>query len=225
MTYRFHYIAGAFGLALVGCLGHPNQSRDSATKVEREIGRSLDGIEYRLRRLQSGDSPDSSAEQTLQELRRRREDLGRKLDGLMAKRDTTSDSLALDLQDQIHDLAIRYETARLGSLNSREAFQRAVNDRFEDLDRELAFLEGDVFQEDLGDRFEATLAHLYRLRNDVALLIAETAASSDEEFPRFRDELATAVGKLDITLAHATMQADKALEAKHPLGSLSKVWL
>lgn len=225
MTYTFHYITGAFGLVLMGCLGTPDHSRDAATDLEREIQESLDGMEFRLQRMQSADSTSDSAEETLGQLRSHREAIRKELDRVVATRDTAADSIEIDLRLQLEDLAIRYETVRLGRFKSRDLFEKAVDARFEDLDRELALLEGDVFQEDLRNEFEPTLAHLYGLRNDVALLLAETSAAPNEDFEHYRKRLAAAIGRLDIMLAHATVQVDRAFDAKHPVRSINKLWL
>lgn len=229
MKYRFCYMAGTFGLALVGCLGTPDRSRDAAKGVERQIDESLDGIESHLQRLESADSSvDELPGETLTQLRDRREALREELNRLMATRDTATDSVELNLRSEIEDLTVRYETAQLDRFKTREVFERAADTRFNDLDRELALLEGDIFREDLRDhdQFEATLASLYRFRNDVALLVARTSTASDADFPRLKRKLAAAIGKLDIMLARATIQVDRAFESKgHSVRPVDKLWL
>jgi len=222
---RYGCIAATFILVLGGCFGRQSDGPGPGTDFEREIDAGLDGIEHRLNRLQTEDSSELYAEETLEELRRHRDDLRRELDRMSADTDSPSDSVEVDLRRRLEDLAIRYETARLDHFESRELFQRAVETRFEDLDRELALLEGQVVQDNLQDRFDATIARLYRIRNDVALRVAETAAASEHEFPRMKSELAAAIGKLDLLLAHTTREVDRAFDEEHPVGTLNRLWL
>jgi len=210
--------------ALGGCLSQTSEGPGPKTEFEREIDASLDGIEYRLRRMRSADE-DIQADGTIEELRLHREELRNRLNELIDEQAADSDSTERDLRRLMEDLAIRYETARLGRFEDRKLFEEAVEVRFDDLDRELAVLEAQIFQSELQIRFEGPIARLYRLRNDVALRIAETAVASDQEFPRLRSELAAAIGKLDITLAHTMLEVDRAYEAKHPIRSLNKLWL
>lgn len=222
---RQEFIAATFILALAGCLGPQGDGPGPATDFEREIDAGLDGIEYRLNRLQMEDSSDHDPEETLAELRRHRDELRRELDRLIVDSDSPSDSAEIDLRRRLEDLAIRYETARLGHFESRELFQQAVETRFEDLDRELAVLEGQIVQDNLQDQFDGTIARLYKIRNDVALRVAETAAASEHEFPRMKSELAAAIGKLDLLLAHTTREVDRAFDEEHPVSTLNRLWL
>lgn len=224
--HNYYYIVGAFGLVLTGCLGSSERAGDRATAIEREIDENLDGIAYRMHSLRAADSAsEDGAQESLEELRSHRDALRRELDRVIDSQEPVSDSVEASLRSQLEELAVRYETARLGQFENRNLFQRAVNARFEDLDRELALLEGEIFQEDLHDEFEPTLARLYGFRNDVALLVAKTSAASEAEFPRFKIELAAAVGRLDIMLANATRRVDRAFDRRHPVRSLSKLWL
>jgi hypothetical protein len=220
------YAVLAVTVLITGCLGRPDEpEREAVTAFEREVEASLDGIEYRLKRLRATETRLDEAGNTLDDLRRHRQELRRQLDVLLMERDSTSEDIQHRLRDRIEDLAIRYETARLGRFQTRSHFEEAVEARFEDLDRELAVLEGYVFQGDLADRFDAKLAELYRLRNDVALMVAEAEAAGVEEFPRLKSELATVIGRLDIMLAHTTVEVDRAYDKKFPLRSLNKLWL
>lgn len=211
-------------VALTGCFGDRN-SQEPASEFEREIDAGLDGIEYRLRRLQSDDRSYDASDETIEDLRRHRDELRRKLDEMIDDHVASSDSAEFELRRRLEDLAVRYETARLGQFESRELFEKAVEARFEDLDRELALLEGHVFQGELRSQFDSRIAQLYRLRNDVALRVAETSAASDQEFSRMKSELAAAIGKLDLLLGHTTVAVDRAYEARHPIRSLNRLWL
>lgn len=223
---HLRYIVCVPLLTLCGCLGISDDSgQEPTTELEQEVYDSLDGMEYRLRRLRSTDSDDEATEETLAELRRHHDELLAELHRLMTSRDSTADSTEIALRQRLEGLAIRYETARLGRFEGRPSFEEAVEARFENLDRELAFLEADLVREDLSGQFEATVARLYRLRNEVALRIAEATASSDREFPELKSELAAVIGKLDIMIAHSTLQVERAVDAKHPIRSLQKLWL
>lgn len=205
---KLTHMTFAVPLLLGGCVGQS----DSGAEVEREVNRNLDGIESRLHRLESSGASNQAAEESLRDLRRHRDELREVLDQLVTSPDTSVDSTTIALRERLEDLAIRYETANLARFETRELFQGAAESRFEDLDRELAFLEGDIMQNGLVDFFDATVSQLYRLRNDVALLVAETAAASDEDFPTMRNRLARSIATLDIMIAHTTMRVDSVFE-------------
>ena len=219
------HVAAIVLLTLTGCIQSEGFGPDPVTDNDRQMDAALGGIGYRLQSLHDGDAIDSSASETLRELREHRDELRKRLDQVILLEKGEDDSSTLDLQSQLEDLSIRYETARLGEFETRSLFEEAVEVRFEDLDRELAFLEGDIIQSDLQDQFGQEIARLYRLRNDVALRIAEASASADLDFPRVKAELASVIGRLDIMIGHTTRQVDRAYQKLHPIESLSRLWL
>jgi hypothetical protein len=203
--------------------------KSSAASAEfvRDIDPSLDGLDYRIRRLPLQTAQVADSEETTEALRDNLRELRSEFDRLIVRRDLgpSLDSAAVELRNRVDDLAIRYMVTSLGQLESKDRFMEAVETRFDNLDRELATLEGSIYEWELQDRFDKSITNLYILRGRVVLQLSETAASSDPEFSTMKTELASSIGRFDIMIAQTTMEVDHAYDAKHPIQSLNKLWL
>jgi len=222
--HSLRYIAFALLLTLSGCLGRTDPWQAPTSNFEREVHASLEGIDYRLRGLRPSDATVETVGVTLAELRRDRDLLRNEFDRMISSRITPTDSAQADFLERLKDLSIRYQAVRLGRFETRWQFEQAVETHFEVLDREVAFLEGTVFLSDVREELGGSIARLHWLRSDVALGVAETAAAPDREFPQFKRELAASIGKLDIMIAHTTMEVYRTVDAKNPIRSLT-MWL
>ena len=225
--YTFPYFLGVLMLLLPGCMMLGERGPAPSTVSVLEIDPNLDGLDYRLRRLPHQMSQVQDAEETTEDLRANLGELRREFERLVARHDhgQSLDSAAIDLRNRVDDLAIRYMAASLGQLESKDLFMEAVETRFDDLDRELAVLEGSIFQWELRDRFDESIAKLYRLRDLIALRLSETAAATEPEFSNMKTDLALSIGRLDIMIAYTTMKVDHAYDAKHPIRSINRLWL
>lgn len=225
--YTFLYLLGVLMLLLPGCMMLDERRSSASTESLLEIDPSLDGLDYRLRRSTPKRSQVEDAEETMRVLRYNLRELQSEFKRLVARGedDPGLDSAAIDLRKRVDDLAIHYMAASLGQLESKDRFMDAVETRFGDLDRELAVLEVSIFQWELRDRFDQSIADLYRLRHGVSLRLSEAAASSDPEFFEMKTELALSIGRFDIMIAHAKVAVDHAYNAKYPIRSIHKLWL
>jgi len=225
--HTFLHLLGVIMLLLPGCMMLGERGPAPSTGSVLEIDPNLDGLDYRLRRLPHQRSQVQDVEETTDDLRDNLRELRREFERLVARHDygQNLDSAAIDLRNRVDDLAIRYMAASLGQLESKDRFMEAVETRFDDLDRELAVLEGSIFQWELRDRFDESIASLYRLRDRIALRLSETAAAAEPEFSDMKTELALSIGRFDIMIAYTTMTVDHAYEAKHPIRSINKLWL
>lgn len=214
-------------LLLPGCMMLGERGPAASTEPELEIDLSLTGLDYRLRRLAYERSHVENARNTIDSLHHDLRGLRAEFKRLLTRRDLGSsfDSAATDLRDRVDDLAIRYLAASLGQLESKDHFLEAVKTRFDDLDRELAVLEGSIFHRDMRGEFGESISRLYRHRDRVALRLSESAAASELEFSKMKNGLASSIGRLDALIANTTMEVDHAFDAKHPIRSIGKLWL
>ncbi|HUF08675.1 MAG TPA: hypothetical protein VMO47_05095 [Rhodothermales bacterium] len=225
--YTFLCLLCVLTLLLPGCMMLGDRGPTPSTEPALEIDLSLTGLDYRLRRLAHQRSRVEHAEETIESLHNNLRELRTEFKRLLSSRDhgPSFDSAAIDLRDRVDDLAIRYMAATLGQLISKDHFLEAVETRFDDLDRELAVLEGSIFHWELRDEFDESISRLYEHRDRVALRLSETASASELEFAEMKTGLASSIGRLDVLIAHTTMQVDHAYNAKHPIRSIDKLWL
>ncbi|MGA7306672.1 MAG: hypothetical protein WBW88_17480 [Rhodothermales bacterium] len=225
--YTLLYLLGVLTLLLPAYMILGERSSAASAESVRDIDPSLDGLDYRIQRLPPQTSQVADSEETTEALRVNLLELRSEFKRLAARRDLgpSLDSTAIELRNRVDDLAIRYMVTSLGQLESKDRFMEAVETRFDDLDRELAALEGSIYEWELRDRFDKSIANLYILRDRVAFQLSEAAASSDPEFSAMKTELASSIGRFDLMIAQTTMEVDHAYDAKHPLQSLNKLWL